>query len=67
MQGTTGVLSKDKFTGKFVDEWNNYLKTNNVEFENKDVSPVMAGVLAIKDEDEIVSVRLQDVELAGNR
>lgn len=61
------MLSKDKFTGKFVDEWNNYLKTNNVEFENKDVSPVMAGVLAIKDEDEIVSVRLQDVELAGNR
>ena len=53
MQGAVGCVIKDKFTGKFVDEWNNYLKDSNTELDTRDVSAVMAGILARKEEEEV--------------
>lgn len=55
MQGTVGTFSKDKFKGKFVDEWNAFLKESNVELDTRDVGAPLAGPLAVKDEEEIVS------------
>ena len=54
-QGTVGSLSKDKFEGKFVDEWTKYLKESNVELDSRDAAAVLAGVLAPKDDGEVVS------------
>ena len=54
LQGVVGTLPKDKFKGKFVDEWNNFLKSSNVELESRDASAVLAGVLATKDDEEVV-------------
>jgi len=51
-----GCVIKDKFTGKFVDEWNNFLKESNTELDTRDVSAVMAGILARKEEEEVVGV-----------
>jgi nucleosome binding factor SPN SPT16 subunit len=51
-----GCVIKDKFTGKFVDEWNNFLKESNTELDTRDVSAVMAGILARKEEEEVVRV-----------
>ena len=55
-QGIVGNLPKDKFKGKFVDEWNAYLKDSSTELDARDVAPVMAGILAKKDDEEIASV-----------
>jgi nucleosome binding factor SPN SPT16 subunit len=54
LQGSVGVFSKDKFKGKFVDEWNAFLKESNTELETRDAGAPLAGPLAVKDEDEIV-------------
>ena len=58
-QGVVGTLPKDKFKGKFVDEWNNFLKSGNVELESRDASAVLAGVLSTKDDEEVVSPGLR--------
>ncbi|KAK9895707.1 SPT16-domain-containing protein [Cystobasidium minutum MCA 4210] len=56
-KGTVGTFSKDKFKGKFVDEWNAFLKESNVELDTRDVGPPLAGPLAVKDDDEITKQR----------
>lgn len=55
MQGAVGAFPKDKFKGKFVDEWNTFLQESKTELETKDVGPAFAGILAVKDEEEVVS------------
>lgn len=55
--GSVGALPKDKFQGKFVDSWAAHLKENNVELDTRDASPVLAGILAVKDEEEVAKQR----------
>ncbi|PLW13790.1 hypothetical protein PCANC_19533 [Puccinia coronata f. sp. avenae] len=50
-----GRLVKDKYTGKFVDEWNSFLKTKGKEDlieQASDVSPAVSLILAVKDAQE---------------
>ena len=47
---------KDKFAGKFIDEWEAYLAASDRKsgFELLDVSPALAAIMAAKEADEIV-------------
>ncbi|WAR64006.1 hypothetical protein PtB15_16B165 [Puccinia triticina] len=50
-----GRLLKDKYTGKFVDEWNAFLKSKGKEAlveEAADISPGVSVILATKDAQE---------------
>jgi len=50
-----GRLIKDKYTGRFVDEWNSFLKTKGKEDlieQAVDVSPGVSVILATKDAQE---------------
>jgi nucleosome binding factor SPN SPT16 subunit len=53
-QTNVGTLPKDKFTGKFVEEWEAFLTSSGTSFKTVDVSAALAGVMARKEEDEIV-------------
>jgi nucleosome binding factor SPN SPT16 subunit len=54
MQTPVGTLPKDKFTGKFVDEWEAFLASSGTSFDTVDVASSLAGVMACKEDDEIV-------------
>lgn len=54
LQGAVGTFPKDKFKGKFVDEWNAFLKEADADLDTRDVGAPLAGPLAVKDEEEIV-------------
>lgn len=55
-QKTVGHFAKDKFAGKFVDEWAAYLAKEDraSKINYVDVSVPVAGLMAIKELDEIV-------------
>lgn len=55
-QKRVGTLPKDKFTGKIIDEWKKALENSNKKIEEVDVSAGIASVLAVKDEEEVVSL-----------
>ncbi|XKL65902.1 hypothetical protein PGB90_009322 [Kerria lacca] len=50
-----GVFSKDKFPGAFIEAWNEALKGKN--FENVDISSVIASLLSIKEESELLIMK----------
>ncbi|KAJ3089807.1 FACT complex subunit spt16 [Quaeritorhiza haematococci] len=52
-----GVLVKDKFEGKFINEWKKALADSGKEFQDVDISHGAAFVLASKDEEEFRNVR----------
>ena len=55
-QKQIGICAKDNFVGKFVEEWKAYLDSSGKtdSFETVDVSANLAGILASKDQTEIV-------------
>lgn len=55
VQITVGTLPKDKMTGKFVMEWTAVLASSSIKLDEVDVATGVASLLAVKDEQEIVS------------
>ncbi|CAO3701202.1 unnamed protein product [Rhizopus stolonifer] len=53
-----GVVVKDKFTGKSVEEWKKACDTYNKNFEEVDISSAIAVCLSEKDEEEVRTVRV---------
>jgi nucleosome binding factor SPN SPT16 subunit len=47
-----GVVVKDKFVGKNVEEWKKACTKYDNSFEEVDVSAALASCLAIKDDEE---------------
>lgn len=54
-QKRIGILPKDKFTGSFIDEWKEVYTEADVKWVEQDIGPSIAAVMAIKDEEEMVS------------
>lgn len=52
-----GVLSKDKYQGKFINEWNPLWDEHKSKFELKDVSLGVSETLEFKDEEEQRNLR----------
>ncbi|KAI9199412.1 FACT complex subunit-domain-containing protein [Polychytrium aggregatum] len=53
-----GVLTKDQYSSKFYTEWKEALGNAPTKFEQVDISVGIGSVLAIKDEDELRSLKL---------
>lgn len=51
-----GTLIKESPTGKLVDEWNKLLSEAENKPEMADVTPAISAVMAVKDEEELVSI-----------
>jgi nucleosome binding factor SPN SPT16 subunit len=54
-----GILSKEQVSGKLIDEWNKTLATIETKPETADVSAAISSLLAVKDEEELVSLDLR--------
>ncbi|KAH3682342.1 hypothetical protein WICPIJ_006691, partial [Wickerhamomyces pijperi] len=52
-----GILSKDKYAGKFIDEWNAVWDASKSEFDLVDCATGVSATLEHKDEDEQRSLR----------
>ncbi|KAJ5220811.1 FACT complex subunit s.t1.c16 [Penicillium citrinum] len=52
-----GTLPKDTTTGPFADEWKNAFKDIQKDVEEVDISPALSTAFAIKDPEELVSIR----------
>lgn len=50
-----GILSKEQVSGKLIDEWTKSLSTTETKPETTDVSSAISSLLAIKDDEELVS------------
>jgi nucleosome binding factor SPN SPT16 subunit len=56
-----GVLTKDTSSGPFIDEWKKVYEDVSGELEQVDISPaISAAALAVKDENELVGLRLRN-------
>jgi nucleosome binding factor SPN SPT16 subunit len=53
-----GHLAKDANSGKLMDEWHAAVDAANARPELVDMSPALAAVMAVKDEEELVRARL---------
>jgi len=51
-----GTLSKESFSGKLIDEWNNALAASDKKPEVVDIAPSISTFMAVKDDDELASV-----------
>lgn len=52
-----GLLPKDKICGPFYDEWKSALDRKADQFDQVDIAPLISQVLAIKDTEELRSMR----------
>lgn len=50
-----GTIMKETPTGKLVDEWNKVLNASASKPEMSDATPSISSVMAVKDEEELVS------------
>ena len=55
---SVGILSKDKYQGKFISEWNPLWDEHKTKFELKDVSLGVSETLEFKDEEEQRNLRI---------
>ena len=55
---SVGTLGKDTQSGKMIDDWKNALNASDVKPQTVDIAPSISAVMAAKDEDELVSLRL---------
>lgn len=51
-----GALTKESHTGKLIDEWTAALNGADKKPEVVDMAPAVSGFMAVKDEDELVSI-----------
>ncbi|KAF4214342.1 hypothetical protein CNMCM8980_004672 [Aspergillus fumigatiaffinis] len=52
-----GVLPKDTTAGPFAEDWKRTFATLSGEIEEVDISPALSAAFAVKDTDELVSIR----------
>lgn len=52
-----GVLPKDTTTGPFAEDWKRTFAMLSAEIEEVDISPALSAAFAVKDTDELVSIR----------
>ncbi|GIK02644.1 FACT complex subunit spt16 [Aspergillus viridinutans] len=52
-----GVLPKDTTAGPFAEDWKRTFTTLSGEIEEVDISPALSAAFAVKDTDELVSIR----------
>ena len=50
-----GIILKDNASGKLIDDWNKAVSGLESKPELLDMSPAVSAILAVKDEDELVS------------
>lgn len=50
-----GIIQKDNPSGKLIDDWNKAISGLESKPELLDMSPAISAILAVKDEDELVS------------
>lgn len=50
-----GVFPKEKFEGEFIQDWNKAI--DGAGFDKVDASSLVAGVLAVKDESELNTIK----------
>jgi nucleosome binding factor SPN SPT16 subunit len=50
-----GIFAKDKSQGKFITDWEEIYNPVKKDLEEVDVSPGMAMILSVKDDDEKVT------------
>lgn len=50
-----GALVKEEGSGKLVDEWRKAVDASNAKPEQKDMASAISTLLAVKDEEELVS------------
>ena len=56
-----GVLLKDSSSGPFIDEWKKIYGDISKQMEEVDIAPALsAAALAVKDENELVSVYMDE-------
>ena len=53
--GCVGTLSKEKHTGKMIDEWNTAVEGAATKPKIVDITSAISGFVAVKDEEEIAS------------
>lgn len=53
--GCIGTLTKEKHTGKMIDEWNAAVEGAATKPTVVDITPAISGFVAVKDEEETVS------------
>lgn len=59
MQKKVGTIAKDTSVGPFIDEWKKAFDEISKDVEEVDITPALsAGALAVKDENELVSLIL---------
>jgi nucleosome binding factor SPN SPT16 subunit len=56
-----GMITKEKHSGKVVDEWNKLIKDEDVKVEVVDMSYAVSAFMAVKDEEELVSLKSSDI------
>ncbi|KAK5709915.1 FACT complex subunit spt16 [Elasticomyces elasticus] len=59
-----GTIAKDASTGPFVTEWRASFSELSKEVEEVDISPALSAVMAVKDENELRSIRNASVATA---
>ena len=55
--GRVGCLMKETHSGKLVDEWNKALQESSKKPELLDMAPAVSSFMAVKDEEELVSMQ----------
>lgn len=51
-----GMVTKEKFTGKLVTEWEKQLKDQDIKVDIVDAAPCISSFMAVKNEEELVSL-----------
>ena len=55
LQKRIGTVTKDVATGRFADEWKKAADAHDNKFEHVDIAHALAVIMAVKDDDELVS------------
>ena len=55
-QNRVGTLTKESYTGKLVSEWSKLVSESSQKPELVDMAPSVSAFMAVKDEEELVSV-----------
>jgi nucleosome binding factor SPN SPT16 subunit len=49
-----GIIAKDRYKGRVVDEWTKAVSTSGASYEEVDISAAISACVAVKDDEELV-------------
>lgn len=61
-----GVLTKEVPSGKLIDEWTTAISASDSKPATSDLAPALAALLAVKDDEELVSLSILVVVMCLN-